>query len=155
MGVHDWPKLIKQSWNFTKPGGWIELQEGQLPLHCDDGSAALDSPLIRWSKYMQEGTRKVDLDASGSDKFTEYLQEQGYINLRSETLKWALGDWPKGQKEKEIGRWTLTNLMEGLSGVSMALFTRHLGWTKDAVEEFLVDVKKQIQDPSSHVYIRM
>jgi SAM-dependent methyltransferase len=155
FGIRDWPKLINQAWNFTTPGGWIELLECQFPLHCDDGSAAPDSPLLKWSKYIQEASSVVGIDTQASDKYTEQLTAQGYVNLRSETLKWAIGGWPRGQKDKAIGTWTLEDSFEGLNGVSMALFTRHLGWSREEVEFFLVGVRKQLGDPSSHVYIRM
>jgi ubiquinone/menaquinone biosynthesis C-methylase UbiE len=155
MGIHDWPKLIRQAWDNTKPGGWIELQEGQFPLLCDDGSAGPDSPVVQWSKYLQQASQKVGLDSKGNEKFTEYLTAQGYTNLRVESLKWAIGGWPKGKKEKEIGKWTLENFLQGLSGVSMALFTRHLGWSREAVEVYLIEVRKHAKDLSSHVYFPM
>jgi ubiquinone/menaquinone biosynthesis C-methylase UbiE len=155
LGIRDWPKLFRQAWEFTNPGGWIELQEGEFPLGCDDGSAAPDSPLLKWSRYMQEAARSIGIDTGARYKFREWLEGQGYGNVRTEEYKWAIGGWPRDKKEKEIGRWMQENLLQGLSGGSLALFTRQLGWTLEEVEAFLVDVRKQIMDPKSHVYLLM
>lgn len=48
--------------------------------------------------------------------------------------------------------WTYENMSGSLSGLSMALFTRGLGWTKEALEVFLVDVRKDMRDRSRHSY---
>lgn len=155
FGLHDWPRYFRQAWEHLNPGGWVEMQEGQFPVRCDDGSAAPGSPFLEWSDNILEATRRVGLDANSSAKFTEQLREQGFINIRSESVKWAIGGWPKGKKEKEIGRWTLENCLQALQAVTMALYTRHLNWSREAVELYLVGVRKQAMDPSSHVYIPM
>lgn len=51
-----------------------------------------------------------------------------------------------------VGMWNLENLANGLSGLSMATFTRLLGWTVDEVEVFLVDVRREIRDTKIHAY---
>lgn len=51
--------------------------------------------------------------------------------------------------------WTYENLGNGASGLSMALFTRALGWRPEEVEVFLVDVRKQMKDRSIHAYWTM
>lgn len=96
---------------------------------------------------MQDATRKVGLDSEGSRKFPEYLAAQGYINLRDESFKWAIGGWLRGQKEKDIRKWMLESVLQGLSGVTMALFMRYLEWSREAVEIFLTAVRKQAMDP--------
>lgn len=48
--------------------------------------------------------------------------------------------------------WAYENLGNGASGLSMALFTRALGWRSEEVEVFLVDVRKQMKDRSIHAY---
>lgn len=50
------------------------------------------------------------------------------------------------------GMWTYENLGNGASGLSMALFTRALGWTQQEVELFLVDVRRDMKDRSVHGY---
>ena len=46
----------------------------------------------------------------------------------------------------------LVNMLEGLHGFSIALFTRSLGMTVKEVEDFLVEVRKDVEDRSIHSY---
>ena len=56
-------------------------------------------------------------------------------------FSWPSNTWPAGSKEKAIGRLTLQNSLSGLSGVSMAVFTRAYGMSTEEVEAELVDVR--------------
>jgi hypothetical protein len=55
----------------------------------------------------------------------------------------------------QIGAWQAENFTSGLSGLSMALFTRALGWTAEELEVFLVDVRKSMKDTKIHGYYPM
>lgn len=55
----------------------------------------------------------------------------------------------------ETGTWSHENLAPSLEGFSMALFTRVFGWTKEEVETFLVDVRKEVNNPRIHAYLPM
>lgn len=48
--------------------------------------------------------------------------------------------------------WNLENMAPALEGFSMALFTRVLGWSKEEVQTFLIDVRKELKDPKIHAY---
>lgn len=54
-----------------------------------------------------------------------------------------------------IGMWNLENTTPALEGFSMALFTRVLGWSKEEVETFLIDVRKEMKNPKIHAYWHM
>ena len=153
LGIHDWSRFFRQSWDYMKPGGWLEMQELQLPCQCDDGSATRESPFIDWSHKLMEAATNVSIDTLACEKFEDQLTRQGFINIKHESIKWPIGPWAKGKKEKELGMWMLENTLQGLQGLSMALLTRHLGWSPEAVELFLVGVRKQMFDRSSHVYV--
>ena len=46
----------------------------------------------------------------------------------------------------DVGMWTLDNAGSQLQGISMAIFTRFHGQTKEEVEIFVVDVRKEMRD---------
>jgi hypothetical protein len=50
------------------------------------------------------------------------------------------------------GIWTEQNICNGLYGLSVALFTRGLGWTAEETEVFLVNVRKDLKDRRIHAY---
>lgn len=43
-------------------------------------------------------------------------------------------------------------LSKNLHGLSAALFTRGLGWSVEQLEVFLIDVRRELKDPSVHTY---
>lgn len=54
-----------------------------------------------------------------------------------------------------VGMWMYSNLSGGVEGISMAIFTRGLGWSAQEVEAFLVDVRKDMKDTKIHGYYTM
>jgi hypothetical protein len=58
--------------------------------------------------------------------------------------------WPKDPKSKEIGIWNNQNMTAWLSGFSMALFTRGLGWSAEEAEGYIVNVRKDILNTKIH-----
>jgi len=57
-------------------------------------------------------------------------------------------------KEKQIGRYTQTNLLQGLQGIGIAFFTRHLYWSREAVELSWEEVPKELKDVNNHLFIQ-
>ena len=53
------------------------------------------------------------------------------------------------------GMWMLENFSEGLSGLSMAVFTRGLGWSQQQLEVFLIEVRKSMKDTKIRGYYPM
>jgi hypothetical protein len=57
--------------------------------------------------------------------------------------------------DEYIGLWVHEDFAGGLEGLSMAIFTRGLGWTKEEVIGFLVDVRKDMDDTKVHAYTQL
>ncbi|KAI9817147.1 MAG: hypothetical protein M1827_001259 [Pycnora praestabilis] len=108
---------------------------------------------MKWSDYMMEGSRRVGCNLDSSRHFAKQLTEAGFTNVHETIYKWPWGSWPKGAKEKLLGRWVRENFQDGIQGFSMAFFSRALGWSKEAVEVFLIDVRKDMRDKKKHVYL--
>ena len=51
-----------------------------------------------------------------------------------------------------VGLWCHESTVNNLSGLSVALFTRILGWSKAELEVFLVEVRKDMKNPRIHAY---
>lgn len=47
----------------------------------------------------------------------------------------------------------LQNVLEGLQGFSMAIFTKGLGWRSEEVEVHLAEVRKDWLDRKKHTYL--
>lgn len=123
-----------------------------MPVRCDDDTLKTDSALWKWSELMLEASRKIDQGLDNPSFFESWMREAGFINVTCVQYKWATNSWPKDPKHKTLGLWHGTNLLEGLEGFSLALFTRVLGWTPQQVQVFLVKVRAESKSPRIHAY---
>lgn len=154
-GIRDWSKYFKQTWDNLKPGGWMEVQEVLFPVCSVDDPVPRDSPLLKFSQLALEAAAKIGIDMTIAPRFKESLAEQGFVNIRREAIKWAIGTWSKGKEEKNIGRWTRENTRQFITPMATTLFTKNLGWSTDQVESFLVGVRKDVKDSTKHFYWQM
>ncbi|KAM5494225.1 hypothetical protein McaMca56_006278 [Microsporum canis] len=150
--LKDWDRFYIQCYENLEPGGYVEMQDICLPLRSDDGTLTPDHPLDRWSRTCVEACAKLErpLDVAKSHK--KRMEEAGFVDVVEVLHKWPLNSWAKDPKLKEIGNWTMTNMLEGLQAWSIGPFTRGLGWSLEQVEAFLVDVRRDVKDRKLHVY---
>ncbi|KAF7548002.1 hypothetical protein G7Z17_g7347 [Cylindrodendrum hubeiense] len=154
--ISDWDKLLGQAFQNLSPGGWVETADAVYPLACDDGTVTEDQAVYKWGNLMRDGAAKFpgrSLDTSMELK--QKMLDQGFTNVTEKWYKWPMNGWPRDPKFKDIGGWVLENVLSGLSGLSMALFTRLLGWTREEVELFLIDVRKDMRNRNIHGYWRI
>jgi hypothetical protein len=51
--------------------------------------------------------------------------------------------------------WQLENLGGGLEALSVGLFTRVLGWSKEELDVFLAQVRNELKDTKIHSYFEV
>ena len=134
------------------PGGWLEVQDIGFPVQCDDGSLPQDCNLNQWSENMIKATEAVGRNAKGPLWYKSQLQDAGFANVKEVVYKWPMNRWPADPHYKELGFWCYQNIAGGLSGISMALFTRGLGWTSAEVEVFMAKVREDMKNRSIHAW---
>ncbi|KAL9619474.1 MAG: hypothetical protein Q9160_005911 [Pyrenula sp. 1 TL-2023] len=152
MGIHDYPQYFKQIWDNLEPGGWMEIKEPQFPIGVHDDTVPSSSPLLVWSQHVREACAKAGIDTMCTERFVDQINDQGFVNVKAYPVKWAVGPWPKGNLEKNIGWLTLENTKQFISAIALNLFTKHLGWSTGQVELFLIDVRRDLSDRNKHYF---
>jgi hypothetical protein len=142
----------------------------RFPIEDNDTSFPEGCAARKWTELAMEGAAKMGRPLNGAIKYKAQLEEAGFHNVREEMFRWPQNKWPKDAKLKELGKssrpfrrlrtnetgmWMCENFTSGLSGLSMALFTRGLGWTSEETETFLVTVRKDMKDTKIHGYYTM
>ncbi|KAF7558837.1 hypothetical protein G7046_g5334 [Stylonectria norvegica] len=150
--IADWPKFMKQSFDGLAPGGWVECQDICFPVCCDDDSLAEDSYIKQWSNFMIEATGVFQRTALSASFYKQQMIDAGFVNVTEVIYKWPMNRWPADPHHKELGYWCYHNIAGGLSGLSMALFTRGLGWSPEEVEVFLANVRNDMKMRSIHAW---
>ncbi|KAH8654553.1 S-adenosyl-L-methionine-dependent methyltransferase [Tricladium varicosporioides] len=151
--LQNWPKFFEQAYEFLSPGGYIEINDAIFPCKCDDTSMTEDSAIKQWFNLALSGTKQIGRPLDSAKTYKAELERVGFTDIVEVNYKWPMNRWPKDPKFKELGIWTCENLTSGLSGLSMALFTRILGMTPEEVEVYLVNVRRDMKNPKIHAYL--
>ncbi|KAI9772568.1 MAG: hypothetical protein M1839_002450 [Geoglossum umbratile] len=148
----NWPRFFEQCFENLQPGGWLEMQDFVLPPTSEDGTLTPDHALYKWGHLMVEAADKIGRPMNATLQFKRWMEEAGFVDVQEVDFKWPSNTWPKDPKYKEIGLWNYANLLEGLHGFTIALFTRALGWTDAEVEVFLPGVRDDMRNRKIHAY---
>lgn len=149
--IADVPKFFRQCFENTKPGGWLEMQDTHFPLLSQDGTLSPDTALWQWADKLVKGLQIFQREVA-TPRYKLLMEEAGYVDVKEVQYVWPQNPWPKDRKLKELGRWNLVNMLDGLEGYSMALLTRAHGMSVEEVQVFLADVRRDMKDTRIHSY---
>ncbi|KAF5638082.1 methyltransferase [Fusarium sp. NRRL 52700] len=149
--IADWPGFFAKAYENLSPGGWIELAD-IYPITSDDGTLTKDSATHEWVTKLLDGTKMIGRPFDGADKYKEQLEAQGFKNVQQVVFKWPQNTWPRDKRHKELGAWNLENITSGLEGLSSAVYTRVLGWSKQELDVLLAKVRREMKDKAIHSY---
>lgn len=138
-----------------EPGGYLELQEIKPDYSSDDGTLLDTHATQRWRHLLMEAAEKRGRPFTDPTKNAGLLKEIGFVDVQETLHKWPLNTWPADKKMKELGAWTCENIMEGMEGFSLALLSRELGWSREEIGVFLVEVRKCLRDRRIHAYMSL
>ncbi|CAG8957255.1 hypothetical protein HYFRA_00010677 [Hymenoscyphus fraxineus] len=150
--IVDWPKCFKQCYDNLNPGGWMEIKDIKFPIEDNDSSFPPDCAVKKWADLILEGTTVVGRACDSAKNYKKQLEDAGFMNVVEIRYKWPMNRWPKDKDLKELGAWMHENFSTGLSGLSMAVFTRALGWSQEELEVFLISVRKDMRNTKIHGY---
>ncbi|KAK2037999.1 methyltransferase domain-containing protein [Colletotrichum somersetense] len=145
-------EVIRKAYKALAPGGWFEAGGFVLPLGCDDGTLVEGSPLHQWQELMVEAGNKIGRSIESPAKYTEAMADAGFVDITVKKYIWPLNSWPRDEKLKEIGKWHNVNLGMGLEALSLALFTRVLGWTQEEVMVLCAGARNDLKNKNIHAY---
>ena len=151
----DFRDIIRKSFRYLKPGGYMESVEVMPTLYCDDESMPPDFPLLEWSKTQDDACMSLGKPIRIANKLKRWYEQQGFVDVQEMVFKLPINGWPKDPYIKYIGSLNETHLRDGVQAFSLAAFNRGLNWTKDEIEVYLVNVRKSISDRSVHAYHKM
>jgi len=151
--ISDWKAFCHESYRILKPGGWVECQEFDLVAISDDNSFPPDSAIVQWAQLMVEGAKMggIDLRIAGSQIKTA-MEEAGLTDITVIDYKLPIGVWAADPRLREAGKFALGAMLYGLQGVSLAIFTRFLGWEVLEMEVLLAKVRKEWNQRKVHSY---
>ncbi|KAJ5348081.1 uncharacterized protein N7506_001334 [Penicillium brevicompactum] len=153
--IADWPRLLAQSFQHLRPGGWIELCEFEVMLQSDDDSIALAPTLCEFLGHLDQASARFNRPMNIAQHHRRHLIEAGFEEVRDKLFKVPSSTWPTDPLEKEIGKYNLCSLLLAVESYSLALFTRVLGWSNERTQVFLAGVRHDLKNPNVHTYCNL
>ncbi|KAI8717973.1 hypothetical protein NCS52_00874800 [Fusarium sp. LHS14.1] len=150
--VRDWRVYLEKCLQSLAPGGYVEVQEIDLNAKSDDETLREDSNLSRWLKLLSEATVRLDHPYQDIRQIKDIMAEVGFKDVTVDYFKWPTNPWPKDTKHKTLGQWHNANIGSALEALTLAPFTRALGWKADEVRAFTAQVRKDLNDRRIHAY---
>lgn len=150
--IRNWPNLVRQCYEHTRPGGWVEFQTKHVDIRSDDGTLAEGSPLRQWSELTFEASAKMGANFVETTKVREYMRDAGFVNIQEHICKLPIGPWPKNRQLKKVGALELVNFIDGIEGLSLRLFTKVLGMSIEAVQVLLMETRHEVKNSKVHSY---
>ncbi|KAF9873156.1 methyltransferase domain-containing protein [Colletotrichum karsti] len=151
----DVPAMIQKFYDNLSPNGWFEIDDLALPVGCDDDTLTKDSAISRWHGAVAEASEKLGRPLVSMSTHLDPIKKAGFVDIGFKEYKWPLNSWPRDPKLKELGSFQCVNLDLGLEGLSLALLTRVLGWSKEEVITLCALTRKEIRDRKIHAYWRV
>ncbi|KAF4125761.1 TAM domain methyltransferase [Geosmithia morbida] len=146
-------QVAQQAFDSLSPGGWLESQEFDSYVACDDGTVPENSHLSAYLRTLAEAAAQMDRPMKLACHLRSIYEEVGFVDVHERIFKIPTNGWPRDERLKELGKnWEL-NLRQGLSGFSYNLYHRAFGRTAVETELSLVDVRREISDPRMHAYM--
>jgi hypothetical protein len=135
-----------------KPGGYIDVSEYEVLLHCDDGTLSETSYISRYYSLLNEAANKSGQEFRIAAHLDSLLDTAGFAGVHHEVVKLPLGGWAAEKKQKEIGAYMMLCTEHGFEAFGMALLTRVLEMSVSEVEELIKGAKKEVHSRKIHVY---
>lgn len=143
--------VVRSAFEHTAPGGWFEFQDVQRITSIDDTIKGTN--LERVSDFVIESARCLGLDYDKSPQYKQWLQDAGYVDIKTVKYAWPTNSWPKSKHLKQLGKFCSENFMNALSGLCLAVLSRGRGMSKEAIEDLLDGVRKDLNNKDIHAYV--
>ena len=153
--IKDWPKLIRQCFENTTPGGYCEFTDFDLLLISPDKSLEEGSPIHYQNSTVHKLLEQAGTDPSPGRSLEKWVRDAGFEDVHVKIMPVPLGTWPKDKRLKEIGSWMWLQLYEGTESFSMYMFTTFMGWSSEQVITLAAGVRKQMKDPKVHSLLNL
>lgn len=131
-------QIIKQAFEKLNPGGWLECQEPDVSLKCDDGTMSDDHALGEWYSELKRISELANKPVGNSPLLKGWFEDAGFVDVQEKIIKLPTCAWAKDRNLKEVGWWMENMMAEHVAGLSRAYQSRVAGISVEEHEVGLV-----------------
>ncbi|UNI22123.1 hypothetical protein JDV02_008043 [Purpureocillium takamizusanense] len=146
-------QIAQQAFEALEYGGWLESQEVDGVVCCDDGTLGPNDSVAIWFKDLVIASDMLNRPAIMGATLKHVFESVGFVDVQQRGIKMPIGGWPKDNRLKEVGLMWRANLLEGLAGFSYQWLNRAFNRTVDEINVSLVDVRQHLGETTTHAYM--
>jgi len=105
-------------------GGWIEIQEFDGRVSCDDGTVAPDAPFKRFLDLIPVALSHFGMTFNAGEALREPLEGAGFVNVTCKVLKVPIGTWPRDRRMRLIGHYCKMVLVDLITAMAAKPFKK-------------------------------
>lgn len=143
-GIKNAQRYFEQAYKHCAPNGYFECLEMTTRISSDHYAIPEDNSIVKWTTLLKQGIRAMgsilDVDF---DKMAEVMRQVGFVDVTVKPFKVPIGTWPANPTLKEAGSVQLVAMLEGIEGLSLAVFTRCLDWTLEDTQKLIEKTKAE------------
>lgn len=153
FAIRDWPKLIRQSLEHLRPGGYMEIA-GTVPLiGCDDGTFPENTAYAQLSKIYFEIGDAMGATAMAPTHWKRQMEEIGFEDVRENIFKIPTNPWPKDKRLKNIGAFELIHFRDTIVGLFLRGYTQLLKGDLNHFQVLMAQARTEVQNRNMHTYV--
>ncbi|KAL7949491.1 S-adenosyl-L-methionine-dependent methyltransferase [Trichoderma barbatum] len=122
--IRDWPVLLTRAYKALKPGGWIELQELQFQVKCDDGTVREGNKVQDFFETMKRALVSFNVDLLAMRHNKKNVTDGGFVDVTEYPFKIPIGTWPRDASMKKVGLYNRSMIQDALYGVAIVAKTK-------------------------------
>ncbi|KAH8689148.1 S-adenosyl-L-methionine-dependent methyltransferase [Talaromyces proteolyticus] len=147
--VKDYANLIRQAYDNTAPGQWVEFQDWDTNLVSEDGSTN-NTFLEQYYNVVLGSFQKAGYVNRPGLHLEQWLRDTGFENVHVRKYPVPLGTWPKDKHLKKVGAWNFLQAESGFESAAMAVLTRNEGWSRDEVTVLVAKARQDVKNREIH-----
>lgn len=153
--IQDWPKLMSQTFQHTKPGCYAEFQDWNTWLYSQDNSLPEDSALNKFHQIACWGRHNQGFNQKPGVHLEEWMKDAGFVDVEVRKILLPLGPWPKDKHLKHVGAINYVQMMKAFEAICYAvlpMLPEEAGgpWKYEEIQVFLAEIRKDASNKRIH-----
>lgn len=103
---------------------------------------------------MIEATEKLGSSVDIGHKHSEWVKAAGFEDVEDIIITCPLGTWAKDKRLKEMGRFNMVQMVEGVGNYAVGALTAGLGRPVDEVHVLVAEAKRELMDKQHKHYVK-
>jgi SAM-dependent methyltransferase len=153
LAIRDWPKLMQQSFEHLKPGGYFEVSGTYPNAGCDDGTYPEGSAYAELIQIFYDIGVAIGASSKAPVFWKKQMEDAGFVDVEESIFKIPRSPWPKESRLKKIGAFELAQFREGIGNIFLRGYTQVLKRDADQLQVTLAKAREEVGNRNIHVYI--